>query len=158
MRASRLSVVARGWLEMQGLDHLLPDPHGHEHIKGMIATYYPGGCKRFLQDVDGSLVDLREPAEMSAIADSPRPPLRPRPVVEPTWFKPPKDPIIKTCERVACSAEFETVRVHRRYCSPRCRKTVENDLRRERAADLPSAESWRPFDRATVEQVIGRVA
>jgi hypothetical protein len=118
VRASRLYVVARGWLEMKGLDHLLPDPHSHGDIQGCIATYYPGGSQQFLTDVDQ--FDFDE---------------------SPTWCSPPMALITRVCENPSCGEEFGTDKAYKRYCSEKCRRAVERERgRRFRQLELDVPE------------------
>lgn len=70
MTTSQISTLARGWLEYEGLEHLLPDPHTHDHVRGCIATYYPGGCWAFLRDVAG-VVPKQQPTGLRIRLRSP---------------------------------------------------------------------------------------
>ena len=117
MTGSQLCAYARGWLEHEILSHLLPDPFTYEDVRNCIATYYPGGCQRFVAD-DGT--------KRAA------PVRRPLATMSPTWFNPPDVPIEKVCVRDGCEQEFQTQAAHRRYCSPRCRKRAEHQRYRAR--------------------------
>lgn len=125
MTGAQLHTLARGWLEYEGLDHLLPDPHGHEHIRGLVATFYRGGLRQFATDVEHLAMASPAPSTslVSAIADT-------------TWFNPPESPITKICERDWCRVEFRTKKPHKRFCSLQCQ------------------EGWRPFDQQTIDRVL----
>lgn len=82
MTDSQLHTLARGWLEYEELDYLLPDPHSHADIRGLIATYYEGGCRAFAQDVNVGFA-------VSPIGDNRPSPPKPRPANKPAWLQPP---------------------------------------------------------------------
>jgi hypothetical protein len=129
MRASRLYVVARAWLEDEGLAHLLPDPHGPEEIHGLIDANYMGGADAFLADADRNR-GFSAPVVIPATADGP----------SVTWFRPPETPIIRTCARAWCAREFSTRKVHQRFCSLGCK------------------EGWAPAERPTIDELLGTAA
>lgn len=148
VRASRLSVVARGWLEMKGLEHLLPDPHSHEDIRGCIATYYPGGDKAFAEDVGHLLAD-----DVQRVADPTPPPPRPRrdrqrtsgnPAQRRFMVTPKERESIELVESIAALTDAQA--------------KVIDDYLDEQIAEASMPGSWRRFDQETVEQILGRAA